>query len=104
MCEQKHCYKQKCNYPRACFDFFEITAEYTYNNIRNKARGLDPSPNGFENIFAFTIRIYTIAKNVVIPAINSVLTVVPLSFSLKNFYILYLLYRLYMHCGVEVVF
>lgn len=48
-----------------------------------------PSENGLENILALTISMYTIEKKVVIPAINSVLTLVPRSLSLKNLSIIF---------------
>ena len=44
-----------------------------------------PSIPAADRMLGFTARIYTIDRNVVIPAIISVLVVVPCSLSLKNF-------------------
>ena len=57
--------------------------------------GSEPPSKGFANILSLNIKIYTITKNMVIPAMNSALTQVPHSFSLKSFSFVFLLTDLF---------
>lgn len=51
----------------------------------------------------FTARIYAIARNVVIPAIISVLTSVPCSFSLKSFSMVNFLSLIFCFCRLHSI-